>query len=158
MKPLLSWAVLFALYLLFAGQASSAELVAGALLGALAAAYEVHVRRLARCKLRLTAPWSRLTVRTLGALARDTGLVGWGLIRAIAGRPLQGGEARQPFETGDLSPGAAGGAAAGHRAIAVLAVSIAPNTYVIDVLEPPQGLLVHRLVARTPAADRQWPV
>ena len=157
MKPLLSWAVLFALYLLFAGQASLPELVAGALVGAFAAAYEVHVRRLARRRFDLAVPWARLAARTTWALARDTGLVGWGLIRAIAGRPLHGGEARQPFETGDLTPGAAGGAA-GHRAIAVLAASIAPNTYVIDVLEPPQGLLVHRLVPRPPAADRQWPV
>jgi hypothetical protein len=150
MQPFL---LLVALYLLFAGQATAPELAAAALTAAAATTYHLHVRHHACRQFRFTAPWPRLAGRIAWALARDTALVGWGLVRAIAGRPLRGGEARQPFESSGLTP-----SAAGHRAIVVLAASVAPNGYVIDVLEPPNGLLMHRLVPRPPAPDRRWPV
>jgi len=150
---MLPFLTLFALYLLFAGQASAAELGAAVLAGTAAAGYHLHVRCRARRKFHLVAPWLRLAWRIPLALARDTTLVGWGLLRAIADRDLHGGQARQPFHPGGFTP-----QAAAHRALAVLAASVAPNSYVVEVLEPPGGLLMHRLVPRPPEADRRWPV
>lgn len=150
MQPFL---LLFAFYLLFAGQATTPELAAAALTASAITAYHLHVRHHAHRRFRFAAPWPRLAWRITSALARDIALVGWGLARAVAGRSLRSGEARQPFEPGGSTP-----TDAGHRAIAVLAASVAPNGYVIETLKPPNGLLMHRLVRRPPAPDRKWPV
>ncbi|HEY6434145.1 MAG TPA: hypothetical protein VIZ17_19395 [Acetobacteraceae bacterium] len=153
MQPLVSLFLLFLLYLLFAGQITAPELTAAALTALAAAAYHLNIRRHAHRHFRFSAPWPRLARRIAFTLARDIALVGWGLIHTIAGHPPRAGEARQPFEPGGLTE-----PAAGHRAIAVLAASVAPNSYVIEVLEPPAGLLMHHLVPRPPAPDRKWPV
>ncbi len=149
----LVWILLFGLYLLFVGQATIAELVAALVTSGLAAAYHWYVRTKAHRRFRFAAPWLRLGLRVARALARDTALVGWGLTRAILGRMVRGGLTRQPFQAGGHTP-----QAAAHRGIDMLAASIAPNSYVIDVPEPPRGLLMHRLVPRPPAEDHEWPV
>jgi hypothetical protein len=149
----LIWVLLFGFYLLFVGQATIPELVAALVTSGLAAAYHRHVRRNAHRHFRLAVPWMVLTLRVGRALARDTVLVGWALARAIFGCSFHHDLTRQPFDGGGDTP-----RAAAHRGIAVLAVSIAPNSYAIDVLEPAFGLLMHRLVPCPPAEDREWPV
>lgn len=147
------WVACLALYLLFVGQAPAAELAAGAITSALAAAYHLHVYRFERRRFAVRAPWLRLGGRVLRAIAVDTPRVGTCLARAVIRATDGEGMIEQPFDTGDATPHSAA-----RRALVVLAASIAPNAYVIDVRSRPPALLEHRLVPQAPQEDRQWPV
>jgi hypothetical protein len=152
MLPVLStWTTLFALYLLFAGQATRAELCAGLLAAALGTALRFYLRRAGEYSFRPDAPWGRLVVRVAASLARDTIIVGRALVRASVGRPVRGLAQHQAFMVG-------GPAAAGRRAVVVLAASIAPNGFVERVATEEQALVLHRLVSTSPREDRLWPV
>lgn len=147
------WAGLFGLYLLFAGSASRPEALAGLIVSSIALAGHVRTREVAHRRLEVRAPWLTLAWRIVVALLRDTVLVGGGLVRTVLGREPGGGLAMQPFDSGDFTP-----AAAARRGIAMLAASVAPNGYVIEVQEPPRGMLMHSFVPRQRAHDLRWPV
>lgn len=151
--PSVIWAASFALYLLFVGHAPVPELVAAAMTSALATAYHLHVHRHEHRRFALRAPWFHLVIRTLRAIAVDTLLVGAALARAILRNTHAEGMVEQPFDPGGATP-----KAAARRALIVLAASIAPNTYVIDLRSRPPGLQEHRLVPRPPRKDGQWPL
>jgi hypothetical protein len=145
------WATLFALYLLFAGQATGAELCAAALSAAAGAAVKVHLHRAGHRPMQLDAPWGRLAGRIGASLARDTLAVGKALIRASMGRTIEGRAERQAFVVGDATE-------TGRRAVVTLAASVAPNGFV-ETIAPGDGtLLVHHLVPTPPKEDRRWPV
>ncbi len=149
----LTWAGLFALYLLFAGQASAAEIVAGTLVAGAGVALRTVVHHVERLKLGFDGPWGRLAGRALRSIAHDATRVAWGLLRATAGAPLGGGVVRQRFEPGGSTP-----QASARRAVVTLAVSVAPNGFVLAVEDQSEGLLLHRLVPQPQAGDPLWPV
>ncbi len=147
------WATLFALYLLFAGGTSRAELLGGICTATVAIAAHVNTSRVAHRELRLSAPWGRLAMRLLIALIRDTCRVGQGLAFAVALGKLHGAMSIQPFEPGGFTP-----QDAARRGIVILAASVTPNSFVIEVREPPQGMLMHHLLPHEPEQYRRWPV
>ncbi len=152
-RTLLTWVASFALYLLFAGQASRAELCAGALVAITGAALALYIRTARHRPMRLAAPWMLLARRVATALGRDTLTVGGALARAVAGRKLRGITQRQDFEPGGETP-----QAAGRRALVVWAGSVAPNGFVWQVGDGSGDLLVHRLVPVPASEDKSWPV
>jgi hypothetical protein len=146
-----TWTPLFALYLLFAGQATGAELCAGLLAAALGTAFQVYLHPSGKRPLQPEAPWGRLAARVAASVARDTVTVGRALVRASLGRPMDGVIQRQPFAPG-------GPMAAGRRGVVILAASVAPNGFVEHLAARDQALVLHRLVAAPPRKDRLWPV
>lgn len=149
-RPLLAWVILFAFYLLFAGQASRAEACAGALAALAGIGLQLFVRLRSQRSMRLAAPWLTLAGRVGASLACDTMRVGGALARVILGADVRGRTRPQTFVPGGDAP-----EAAGRRALVVLAASMAPNGF---VWREGSGLLVHRLVPTPPADDTQWPV
>jgi hypothetical protein len=149
----LTWAALFGLYLLLVGQAVRVEALAGITVAALATAGHERNGLVAHRKLHVVAPWGRLLVRLAIAVVRDTGLVFASLLRAVWRGKSGGTVMIQPYEPGGYTP-----QAAARRGIGILAASLAPNGYVLEVRKPPEGILMHRLVPYPPAADRRWPV
>jgi hypothetical protein len=148
-----TWVTLFALYLLFAGQATAAEVCAGALAAGTGMGLRIYSHRAGQRSLRVDAPWGRLAGRLGVSLARDTIAVAGALARASVGRPVSGLVQRQDFIIG-------GEMDAGRRAVVILAASVAPNGFVARVApeDEDEALLMHRLVSAPPKEDRRWPV
>lgn len=148
------WCVLAGLYLLFAGQVSSSEIIAGMIATVTATGFAVSLHRARSRRLRLRAPWLRLVGQPLTALFTDSIRVARVLLRALRRRPdgAVGILARQPFRHGD-----APAADAGRRGLATLALSAAPNGYVLNVPSGDDALLMHRLVPAAPDPDPEWP-
>jgi len=152
LAPIAEWACFAALYLVFAGKTSLDECVAAAAVGALATV-------LRRCLLgregqRLhpgRVPMHTL-LRPLTALARDSAVVGCALLcRVLQRRPLSGGFAEIRFDAGGTNP-----RDAARRAITMTAISLAPNTFVVDVAEGRDRLIIHRFAGDPhPALPRE---
>jgi hypothetical protein len=148
------WCVLAACYLLFAGQVSSQEIAAGLVATAPATGFAVLLHRARSRRMRLRAPWFRLVGRPLAALFPDVVRVGLRLLRALW-RPPDGAAgmvARQPFRYGDADAGDAG-----RRGMTTLALSVAPNGYVMNVPAGDDAVLMHRLAPAVPDPDPEWP-
>jgi hypothetical protein len=143
------------LYLLFAGQLSSTELLTA---GLVAAAFTLltAILRL-RHDRRLSLPWPpvRALLRPFASLFADSGRVGLVLLRAILHRPsgAVGAASPQPYRAGGQAP-----ADSGRRALVILGSSLAPNGFVLEDL-PDNGdrLVMHRLAQVGPSRDREWP-
>jgi hypothetical protein len=146
----LRWAGLTVLYLVLAGQLSISEMTAGLLAGLSATALSLALRAAAEQRLRLHAPWHRLVPRLCLAVLRDVNRVAAALAKAVMAGHV-GDIQIQPVAA--LDDGAAG---VGHRALAMLLVSVAPNGYVLESRRAEVAL--HRLTEAAPAADRQWPL
>lgn len=143
------WGALAGLYLVLAGETAIAELTAAILAGIAAAALSLGLRRATERVFVIRAPWRRLVLDILWSIARDVLRVGRAFVRVLtAGRT--GTIIRQPFAQ---QPNDAAGA--GHRALAVLLASLAPDGYVLA--EDRGSLLIHRLSAAPPSRDRAWP-
>ena len=149
----LTWAALFGLYLLLVGQAVRVEALAGISAAALAVAEHEHARVVAHRRLHVVAPWGRLVMRLAVALVRDTGLVFQGLLPIVWHGKSSGTMMIQPYEPGGCTP-----RGAARRGTGILAASLTPNGYVLEVRKPPEGMLMHLLIPYPPAADRRWPV
>ena len=117
----LRWAGLTGLYVVLAGQLSLPEMTAGLLTGLAAAALSLALRAAAEQRFRLRAPWHRLVPRLSLAVLRDVNRVGVALAKAvIAGHA--GDVQMQP-----ITPSGDAAAGVGHRALAMLFASVAPN-------------------------------
>jgi multisubunit Na+/H+ antiporter MnhE subunit len=141
----ISWVLLFGLYLLLVVDSiDMAELVtgaAGAAVGATAATI-VRSQRLFSFSPRLR--WALGIWRLPLQAVLDTGLlvaVLW--CRLVLRRPVGGSFHAVPFRAGGGDP-----EEAARRAIAGGAGSFAPNTYVLDVDRERELILVHQLVSR----------
>ena len=147
------WCVLAAFYLLFAGEVSRSEVLAGAPAAGAAACFTLLQARRER-RLVLPLPRLRFIGRSLAGLVTDTARVGWRLLVAVWRRPAgqAGLIARQRFRPGDDNA-----TDAGRRALVTLGLSIAPNGFAVGLAPGEDALLVHRLVAVPADADRDWP-
>lgn len=144
---ILAWAGLASFYLLLAGQLSPSELGAGAALATGAAAYACIAHLRAERALSLPKRWKLVALTTATRLFPDAARVGWAL---LLGR--QGALASQEFRTGNETA-----QDAAHRAVAILAVSAAPNAFVVTLDDKGQTMLLHHLAPRQPSRDREWP-
>lgn len=139
------------LYLGYAGQVAPSELIADAGVVGVTACLFVVLHRARTRDLSLRPAWGRLLGRTVLVLCKDTAEVASALCRAaVRGAQTTGVITLQPFEPGPDTPDAAG-----RRALVTLATSLAPNGYVLRILE--QDLALHRLTRRAPDSDREWP-
>ncbi len=150
---LLTWTALFALYLLFAGQADRAELCAGALMALAGTFLAVFLHQHEHRPMRDVAPWLALARRVGVALLRDPGVMTRALAHAVAGSAREGATQLQAFEGNGSSA-----EVAFRRGVVVLAASLAPNGFVQEVALDDHILLVHRLVPSPPSDDVLWPV
>ena len=137
-------AVLAAIYLLFAGQLSTTEAIAGVPVSLGTALYAYALRRTASRPLGLAAPWGRLMLSVAKSIVLDTGRVAAVLIRGGHGT-----SDRQPFHAGAAPE-------VGRRALVTLALSLAPNGFVTEI--GPDELMLHRLTSHAPNPDRAWPL
>jgi hypothetical protein len=128
-----AWIGLAALYLLFAGQVSRNEIIAGLGASLAAALYALVSHRTARAPLRLRLNWLRVVASAARSLIVDAARVGAAMVRGEPGR-LTSREA--PRED------------AGPRAVSVLALSVAPNSFVVR--DDGDALVLHELVRRRP--------
>jgi hypothetical protein len=129
MVAAIAWVGLAAAYLLFAGQVSRNEIIAGLGASILAAVYAAIAHRAADRKLRLRLNWPRVAASVLRSLLVDTAKVGAALVRC---------------EPGLLTSRAQPAEDAGRKAVTVLALSMAPNSYVVR--DDGDALVLHALV------------
>lgn len=148
---------MLALWLALTGLQAGADALIGALAAAVAAAgwtlvgrrdevaYVVRPGHLALLVWRLPPRVVAESATVLRALARH-----------LAGRPVHGRTRWQPFDPG--KPDDPRDAA--RRALAIAAVSTAPNSVVVRLDERRSALLLHELVPRSGSepADREWPL
>ncbi|WP_428485702.1 hypothetical protein [Rhodopila sp.] len=166
------WVLLAGFYLLFAGQISMTEIIAGVPATTAAAAVAVLLHRARSRRLRFRAPWLHVVGRPLAALLPNAVQVAGVLLHALWRRPdgPVGVVARQPFRQGEGHADDAGrrgqaddagwrGQAddAGRRGLVTLGISLAPNGYVLSIPKGQDVLVMHRLVSAPPSPDRQWP-
>ncbi|MBL6456428.1 hypothetical protein JMJ55_13925 [Belnapia sp. T6] len=145
------WLAFAALYLVFAGQLSTGELVAAAVIGLLTLLFARILARIATHPLRLRAPWPQLLRGVLASLAQETGRAAAWLLRP--GRLPEGAVLPQPF-----APGGEGPADTVRRGLALLSLSVSPNGLVLAPDYVTETLPLHRLDAGQPvSSERCWP-
>jgi hypothetical protein len=134
-----TWVTFFALYLLFTGTGQPVELAAGAVGAGLVAIFDAALRARSERPLGIGLAMLYPLVPASGQLVVDTFRVGGGLLAAF-GRPPSG-----RFCTVAAPAGTDAGRPAG-RGLAVIAASLAPNSFVVGDGPENGSLLVHRLV------------
>src|SRR5205823_2513023 len=144
------WLVLVFLWLLYQGEYNTIEQVAAACAAAVAATLAVLVRRQERAGVRLEARWLAKTAAVPWQIVREFALVTIFLARALAARrvPVTGGIRRLPFPTGGARPHERG-----RRVIAALAMTYSPNSYVVDMDQDANEVVVHTLSPVPPGQE-----
>ena len=126
--------------MLFSASSQGAEVAVGGIGGGLVAAFQIGLRHHTEQKPELTFSALRPLVSALGELVRDTGRLTGALLTAVFMPPPAGGFRVVPVPSGAVTASLAG------RAIAVAAVSLAPNTFVVASGDDDERLVVHRLL------------
>ena len=146
--------LLFATYMVFAGQISESELLAALPACALAIVFAIAHRDNARRRFAMPAGCIQFVLRSVIQIVPDTGRVGWSLVRIVfaGARASKGAIAEQSFRIGAPLP-----QDAARRAVTTLGVSLAPNGYVLRVFAADESLLIHRLVPVNVSTDTEWP-
>ncbi len=153
-----AWLAFVALYLLLEGKLRPSEYVAALLAATLAwvAVRKVDAERSVRFRPKLR--WFFLVAgRAIPKVPRDCALVA----RALWCGLFPKKRVRGVFRTIPFEPGAGTIEAAARRALIVLGVSFAPNTYVVLMDCERKHLLVHQLVPERSSVepgDAQWPL
>ncbi len=141
------------LYFLLAGEVSTSETLAGAVVVVLGSSYAVALGKGA--SLSMAMQWRAIPAlaRATGTILPDTVRVGRVLLAVVlARRPGREGLVReQPFRYGGDDP-----EDAGRRGVVITALSLAPNGYVVGIDEG-GDMLLHRLAAAPPSGEREWP-
>lgn len=146
-RAALAWAgvalVLFGVWMLLVDTRESSQLIAGAVVAALAAAGSEVVRRQNIARVRLRARWLLGLWRPLASVPRDLARLTKAAALALrpGSRPPRGRFRALPFDAGDEDP-----EDRGREALAELAGSFSPNTYVVGLDPERRVLLVHQLV------------
>lgn len=147
-RAALAWAAvaaaLFGLWMLLADSREAPQLVAGLAVAAVAATGSELVRRQRLARVRLRGNWLLRAWRPPASVPRDL----WRLAAAVFGTAWPGAATRTatgrfralPFRAGDGPEGR------GREALAELAGSFSPNTYVVGLDRARGVLLVHQLV------------
>ena len=137
------WVVLCVVWLLLVDTLDGQELVAGAVAASVAATAAAAVHRRGYIRFRPRLVWLRAVPGLLTDVVLDHGVLAAALWRKVVLRqPVAGVTIRVPFHHGE-----ADGRDGARRALVNFAVSLTPNSYVIDIDPEADSLLVHRLVA-----------
>ena len=154
-RLVLTGALFFGAYLLLVLQVSADELLAGALVGSVAAGLLEAIRAQTQLEFRLRIAWFGVLLRRVPGQAWADCVL---LARGLFARQLPVGELRAvPFDGERGEPNEA----AGRRALVVVGASLSPNSVVIAVDAASRRLLVHQLVptAQPPGGgDELWPL
>jgi multisubunit Na+/H+ antiporter MnhE subunit len=153
-RALISWLLLFGLYLALAAQLAGAEMLAAAVGAAIATTVMLAVRRVSRHHFQFSARWLGRFVHLPAEVVADCAVVYLAILR----RPsLRQGSGR--FQSREFNPGNQHPAARLRRALVTTAVALAPNTFPIGVPEGENALLVHQLVPKpNEQDDPDWPL
>jgi multisubunit Na+/H+ antiporter MnhE subunit len=136
------WAALMAAWLLFVESLALAEVLAGVVASAVAAGTAEAVRERGYVRFSPRARWLVRVPRVGWQILTDCWILGGALVEQIRGRrTVRGVMYRVPIAYGDDSS-----QAAARRALLNFAVSITPNSYVLDLDEDTSTALVHQLV------------
>lgn len=154
------WAALFGAWLLFVESLAVAELVVGVIASAAAASLAEAVREGGYVRFSPRARWLVHAPRVALQIFVDCWILGVALVEQLLGRrTVRGVMYRVPIHYGDE-----GSQAAARRALLNFAVSITPNSYVLDLDEDSSTALVHQLVPdrldpllQDPTADERGP-
>ena len=149
------WVVFTAIEVLLVGKFDTQETPVGAAVGALAAYGVLAATRAGGQRYAFRWSWLRIVPVLLVHVVRDTALVFGALLRRCAGGPLPHDRILEiPFDPGGDDP-----QSVTRRALAIEAVSFAPNSIVLDVDRPRGIMRVHYLLSDVkPPASREWPV
>jgi multisubunit Na+/H+ antiporter MnhE subunit len=134
-------AVLYAIWLLLVDTREEPQLLAGLAVAAIGATGSELVRRQRVADVSFRLAWLARAWRPLTSVPADLLRLARGALAALAGGSRTAGRFRAiPFDPGDGSP-----RDVGREALAEIAGSFSPNTYVIGIDEERRELLVHQL-------------
>ncbi|WP_210245081.1 hypothetical protein [Methylobacterium haplocladii] len=143
----LSWFVLTGVYLGLAGSLSAEEVGAAVICGGLGA---IWVRQLGRCgdhHLMIRPAALKPLLTALARLPGETLRVGLRLLRAVVRGDVAGEDrAVQPAQAAHCPLNEDGPQTAGTRAVAVLAASLSPDTYVLRLERARGRICVHAIL------------
>lgn len=151
-RAVLAWAAVaaasFALWMALADTREAPQVIAGLAVAAIAATGSELVRRQRLARLRLHGRWLSGAWRPPASVPRDLWRLTAALFRAArTGAPAGGRLRALPFRAADDPEGR------GREALAELAGSFSPNTYVIGLDRRAGVLLVHQLVPEEDEAE-----
>jgi multisubunit Na+/H+ antiporter MnhE subunit len=136
------WAALAAIWLLLVDTVDPEELLVGALAASVAASVAIAMQRRGYIRFWPRARWARYVPNLVRDVVVDTGLLTVAVWRKLVLRqPVRGETIRVPFHHGGDN-----GRDGARRALVNFAVSLTPNSYVVDIDPEADSLLVHRLV------------
>jgi multisubunit Na+/H+ antiporter MnhE subunit len=151
------WAALLGLYLLLAAKLTGEEILVGVGAAALAATAATVTVKAGNLRFQPRLSWLRRFARLPGLVLADCGIMAAVLWRHIVQRRTVEGV----FRTVPFDAGGDDAVSAARRALVTAGISLAPNTYLVDMDRERGILLVHQLVpsAETPGkGDREWPL
>jgi multisubunit Na+/H+ antiporter MnhE subunit len=137
---LLTWALLFGVWMLLVDNDSLPELLTGVGASALAAIGSELVRAQRIAEVRIRPRWLARAWRPFARIPLDVGILMWALLRP---RRTRGQFRALRFRVAGDDP-----ESTSRRAFAEVFGSLAPNTYVIGVDPRRRVLIVHQLVRR----------
>lgn len=146
------WFGVAASYMVLAGQFSFDEIVAGALLGCVGAAWHAAVRRAAARSFAFDRHAAVEIGRAFLGLPGATLRVGVRLAASVFS-PVEGRRVEHVFQGGRQDAPEE----AGRRAVVVLATSLVPDSYVLRVALHEGTVLFHAITDRVPSRDPKWP-
>jgi multisubunit Na+/H+ antiporter MnhE subunit len=136
------WAALAVIWLLLVDTLDPQELLVGAGAASVAATVAAAVHRRGYIRFWPKAAWLREVPNLFRDVIVDCGLLAAALWRRVARhQPVRGETIRVPFHHGGDN-----GRDGARRALVNFAVSLTPNSYVVDIDPEGNSLLVHRLV------------
>jgi multisubunit Na+/H+ antiporter MnhE subunit len=136
------WAALMGAWLLFTESLALAELLGGVVASAVAATLAEAVREQGYVRFAPRGRWVNHIPRVGAQILVDCWILGRALVTQLRGRrQIRGVMYRVPIRYGDQ-----GSEASARRALLNFAVSITPNSYVVDLDEETSTALVHQLV------------
>lgn len=143
------WFVLLTgIYLVLISSVTDLEIAVGALVAATGTALAVLGRSAERLRDVPRFGWLAWAAWLPAAVLADTARLAWGLGRRIAGRGATGGFVEVRLGPVDDRHRAA------QRALAMLAISLAPGSYALGVDRSRHAVRVHRVPASSPPAAR----
>ena len=147
-----AWAILTAVYVLFSGQFSPEEVAFAAGCGLVAAVWSASLRRAASVKLKFQWDAAIALAHAVAGLPSGTWRSGLKFARA-AKTGIGGASSARPFVHGRIDDPRD----AGRRAIAVLALSLAPDKFVLRTPVGRDEIELHELDTAQPKGDARWP-
>jgi multisubunit Na+/H+ antiporter MnhE subunit len=136
------WVGFFVAWVLLTGTLDTVELIAGFIAATVAAAVAEVVRIQDFQLFRPRARWLMRARRLPRNILADCGVVFGALYRHVVKREHISGA----FRAFEFEPGGDDGRSAARRALVNVAISLSPNTYVVEIDRTRRLILVHQLV------------